>query len=158
MNFLEAVKAMKEGKRITRPNWSGYIYMKNRRVYHRDGEFKNTAINQFEATNWEIVDLDFDKLFQKLATYLIPYCKKEGLNNVADYLKTKEFLIGMTSFKPTGKVEDVTDEEMAQLEAELKKLEEKDINYGSLNEAWANKDMKAIKKTLAKIKTKVRWK
>ena len=57
MNFMEAVKAMKEGKKVTRPCWGGYIYMNNkRRVYHRDGEMRNIAINDFEATDWKIVE------------------------------------------------------------------------------------------------------
>jgi len=128
MNFLEAVKAMKEGKKVTRPNWSGYIYMKNRRVYHSDGEFKNTAINQFEATDWEIYDYNFDTLFKKLAIY----SRREGLNHVADFFETKKrngfFTKQIESYI-------VTDEEIAQLEAELKKLKEKDTSYGSIKKS-----------------------
>ena len=188
MNFLEAVKQMKEGKKVTRPNWSGYIYMRNRRVYHKDGEFKNTPINQFEATDWEIYDYNFDTLFQKIT----PYVRREGLTNLADAMGKKDFWtrlietqidnsyieeleVELKKQEKQKKHKEVTDEEIAELESELKKLEEKDFNYGSvnkakieiirlnklfisLNKAWARKDMKGIKAYLAMIEREVRWK
>ena len=150
MNFLEAVKAMKEGKKVTRPDWSGYIYVKNRRIYHRDGEFRNTAINQFEATDWEIDDLDFDTLFKKI----IPYARREGLNYLADAMDRKGFWNRLIE-------KQCDNQDIEDLEEDLKKSKEKDMKLEEKREIQINnfynllfdsaRHLKNIDKTLKDI-------
>jgi len=151
MNFIEAVRQMKEGKRVTRPCWAGYIYMtKHKRVCHRDGEFRNTAINDLEATDWEIDEYTFNTAFKKLADY----ASMEGLTHLADAMGKEVF---WTRCK-----EQIDNSDIEKLEEELKKLEGIEIIklnklFISLNKAWARKDMKGIKAYLAIIEREVKW-
>jgi len=59
MNFMEAVKALKEGKKVKRPNFvKGYYH------YNDNGRIKLSGDNEpilpdiffFEATDWEVVE------------------------------------------------------------------------------------------------------
>ena len=58
MNFMEAVKAMKEGKKIRiKGNEDSYLFSKENLIYSKitNGEYP-IGINQIEATDWEIVE------------------------------------------------------------------------------------------------------
>lgn len=54
MNFMEAVKVMKEGKTVAR---KGYSAIKdNGLIVHEDSRIPTFCIDTFEATDWEIVE------------------------------------------------------------------------------------------------------
>ena len=58
MNFMESVKAMKEGKQVRRKNWDedGFMCVPEDGVIIRkqDKEIMMFSIRDFEATDWEI--------------------------------------------------------------------------------------------------------
>jgi len=63
MNFLEAVKAMKEGKKVRRKGWVDYAEMKLTKDFKfdirnlKDGSVMNPLeLNDIEKTDWEIVE------------------------------------------------------------------------------------------------------
>ena len=57
MKFEKAIKAMKEGKKVTRPHWNTYIFGSN--VIKRRRENDDAIIDipldikDFEATDWQ---------------------------------------------------------------------------------------------------------
>lgn len=56
MNFMEAVKAMKEGKKVRREGWDGFICLKDNFFYWNDGDADKRvemALSNLEATDWE---------------------------------------------------------------------------------------------------------
>ena len=61
MNFLEAVKAMKEGKKVRREEWekSHFLYIRKFKCNHiiqENGEFREYYLSDIEATDWQIVE------------------------------------------------------------------------------------------------------
>lgn len=64
MNFVEAVKAMKEGKKVRRKDWGGddyYLFSETGNIEDNYGDFqRGFPINECEATDWEIVDEEQD--------------------------------------------------------------------------------------------------
>jgi len=142
MNFLEAVKAMKEGKKVRRPSWreESYLILRGHTIGHSNGEQAYLTYNSIEATDWEIV-IDFDTLFKKLAIY----SRREGLNHVADFFDTKKYFFSELFKTQIKSDNEVSDKEIADLENELKKLEDKDTYYGLLEH------LKSIDKTLKDI-------
>lgn len=61
MNFLEAVKAMKEGKKVRRSQWGKgvYLYCEESMIHHSRKHIRDTFsifIDWFEKTDWEIID------------------------------------------------------------------------------------------------------
>ena len=66
MNFEEAVEAMKEGKKLTRPNYVEGVYFESRDLgiikILNDNNFEGMLylFNDIEATDWEVVDEDKD--------------------------------------------------------------------------------------------------
>ena len=60
MDFMEAVKAMKEGKKVRRKTWSGekYIYMayQDDLISTQDEKLFGMWISDVEETDWEVVD------------------------------------------------------------------------------------------------------
>jgi len=68
MNFLEAVKAMKEGKKVRRGGWNkdNYLYLETGEIIKDDSGYLKLPEN-FEATDWEIVEEKktlSDKIFE----------------------------------------------------------------------------------------------
>ena len=70
MNFLEAVEAMKEGKKVRRQLWTSMDRCVNRWIeipqdvapYYRNDKGNSVTISyqEFEATDWEVVENDKD--------------------------------------------------------------------------------------------------
>ena len=60
MNFMEAVKAMKEGKKVRIKDWDQeFIYLhESGKVLDETGEFLDFDIIEFESTDWEVVKKD----------------------------------------------------------------------------------------------------
>jgi len=59
MNFMEAVKAMKEGKKVIRPDYGegAYKVKKGNFIgYQGDGELPHFSIGDYEATDWQIYE------------------------------------------------------------------------------------------------------
>jgi len=59
MNFIEAVKEMKEGKKVRRKYWnkSDYYYINESKVLVNELHYKpNRLIHNIEAIDWEIVE------------------------------------------------------------------------------------------------------
>ena len=60
MNFLEAVKAMKQGHKVKIKNWMDNIYLelKNGIVQTEHGQSPSYTIDLYEATTWMVIDDD----------------------------------------------------------------------------------------------------
>lgn len=78
MNFLEAVKAMKEGKKVRRPD-SYYLYLSDNFLFNEVNSIPLIKREDVEADDWEVVDEDKDWNLAKHKTktdnddgYLIP--------------------------------------------------------------------------------------
>lgn len=55
MDFMEAVKAMKEGKKVKRkPNQ--WFCIKDDEIYYQTGEKTSMSLEAIEATDWEIIE------------------------------------------------------------------------------------------------------
>jgi len=102
MNFIEAVKAMKEGKKVRRPLFKehpsiGYIYKNGDYILRGDaGEFP-MGFENLEATDWEIIEekktlsdkigtrLPYGWIFTKDGTELKVQHVKEAIEKLMDY-------------------------------------------------------------------------
>ena len=63
MNFLEAVKAMKEGKKVRRNIWKPELFCEQGYPHIYCAEANKYGIlfnNDFLATDWEVLDEDKD--------------------------------------------------------------------------------------------------
>jgi len=58
MNFMEAVKAMKEGKKVrqSKPNTTNYRFNKYGQIITEQGEIMCFGQDYYEATDWQIYE------------------------------------------------------------------------------------------------------
>ena len=74
MNFMEAVKAMKEGKKVRRPTYTS-------RLYSELGDSTIYASEDFEATDWEIYKEEMPIITEKASERKkCPYCNTGRLH------------------------------------------------------------------------------
>ena len=64
MNFIEAIKEMKTGKKVVRPTWSDltkhYYYIQGTKIYSSQYAEIKPVVENFDATDWEVFDDDKD--------------------------------------------------------------------------------------------------
>ena len=58
MKFMEAIKAMKEGKKVRRKCWTDeqYVYVSNDAVLWSNNTNPKFRVKQFEAIDWELYE------------------------------------------------------------------------------------------------------
>jgi len=92
MNFLEAVKAMKEGKKVRRPAMSpvvGLLISDGFPQYyglHGDSIYREIAIELIEATDWEIVEERKTLSDKGIENYYFGNDVKEALKEFIEYI------------------------------------------------------------------------
>lgn len=69
MNYIEACKALVDGKRVREKSWGkgDYIYFKDDNLYTNDGNEIDITISDKESMdsdNWEIYENEIDELIQ----------------------------------------------------------------------------------------------
>jgi len=76
MNFMEAVKEIKEGKKVRRECWEfEQYYTKNNseELVNECGNKPIRLLDNIEATDWEIVE-EIEEKKQSLSDKEVPYC------------------------------------------------------------------------------------
>jgi len=61
VNFKEACKLMREGKKVTRPNWVSGSYWElgpDEMICYADGSHAKVHLEQFNAKDWKIFNLN----------------------------------------------------------------------------------------------------
>jgi hypothetical protein len=79
LNFIEAVKAAKEGKKIRRASEQHCYRVQHNGMYYEDGEHHVTCCGDWTATDWEIVP-DPPKTLPTLKDCLRPTLSLETLD------------------------------------------------------------------------------
>jgi len=59
VNFLEAIKAMREGRKVRRDDWYSptYCIAYTWGFLNQDGREQDFDIDDYEATDWEVVEV-----------------------------------------------------------------------------------------------------
>jgi hypothetical protein len=97
MNWLEALKVMREGKRVRRSSdeLDGYItlekwgfrkHLYHESLYHCSHEWK-PYISDYEATDWEIVELTEEQQFAEKVTAIVRATVREEVDRQLGQLK-----------------------------------------------------------------------
>lgn len=122
MNFMEAVKAMKEGKKVRKSSWASYHYIYCPiPVVIIDEDKQNPSINldEYETTDWEIVEKKktlSEKLYRESEQSNVAYSQRRNIDlEIASKLfeeAIKEFIDWLKNLGYWG---DITEEKAKEI-------------------------------------------